>query len=605
MTKTATRFAAATAFLAIAAIASSSLSAQDISHRKADLTVQVQTGSGTPLEGATVEIEMLNHAFRFGCAVEYDDINPSSNDYDEFTVTQLQKYFNSTTYGNIMKWTYYEARTDEVNQALAALPQTFNAFDGPDNLRLRGHVTVWGAEYQVPDRVRSSDDGAYISEQILNHVFDYHTTFKDSGIDNYDLYNEHFNVPELLIDKIASPDDMAAQAAEVARWFNKAKEADPNAILFINDFNILNDWSNTDNQVKAYKAFIDAVRDAGGQMDGIGLQAHIDHPNISREVITRRLDLLAADMAPTENHPNGLPGLRIEITELDMAVKNEIHNASWVPWTNATMEEQVAQTDAVMSAAFEHPSVDGITIWGLDDFRHWRGNAIMYDNLAEGSTDRNRIHQEPVLKETGQLYIDRVLGDWWEDHSGSSSANGDYTANTFKGTHRITVTFDGETKEQIVSLDDAQTLTVTFAAEAADATTYDAWVDFIEWDFADTARTADPDQDGRNNLQEYLTGTDPLAIDSTARYPIIRQSDGSPLTLTFPSRAQGVEVLIEYSPDMQTWTDINELAWPDVVPTPQLDLNSSTQSNGQAMHTLTFSNITGFFRVTLSEPSAS
>ncbi len=577
----------------------------DISHRKADLTVEVQSLSGTPLEGATVDIEMLNHAFRFGCALGYDEINPSSSSYNEFIIAELQKYFNSATYGNNMKWTYYESRTDEQNRALAALPQALNAFDGPDKFRLRGHVTIWGAEYQLPSQLNSMQNPSAdtVHNLILDHVEAYHTTFKDSGIDCFDLYNEHFNVPQLLIDRIVDKNDMAAQAAEVATWFNKAKEADPNSKLFINDFNILNDWSGTDNQVKTYKAFVDAVRDAGGQIDGIGVQAHMDHPNISKADIVRRLDLLAAPMAATANHPNGLPGLHIEITELDMAVKNEIYTESWVPWTNSTMEEQVALTDAVMTAAFEHPSVDGITIWGLDDLRHWRGNAIMYDNLAEGSTDRNRIPQDPVLKGTGQLYIDKVKGEWWEDHNGVSSANGDYTANTFKGTHRVTVTYNGETKEVVAHLSQDNTLVFKFAASAADAATYDAWKNFIAWGSADSTRTADPDGDGRDNLQEYLTGTDPLSHDRVRTPPTITQTDGSALNIDFLSRAQGVSILIEYSDDLSTWTNIHELVWPHVVPTPSFTLDQISLPSGQTMHTLKLTNITGFFRITLTEPS--
>ena len=530
-----------------------------LEHRKSDFTIEVSSPTGVPIEGAVVEIEMLNHAFRFGCAVEHRFIDPSSNEYDPFTVAELQKHFNSTTYGNIMKWTYYEARAKEQNLAIAALPKTLKAFNGPDPFRLRGHVTVWGAEYQLPSPLKANQNPSAetVHNLILNHVFDYHTTYKDAGIDNFDLYNEHFNVPQLLIDRIADPADRAAQAAEVATWFNKAKEADPNAILFINEFKILNDWSNTDNQVKAYKAFIDAVRDAGGQMDGIGLQAHMDHANIPKADIVRRLDLLSAPMAPTENHPNGLPGLRIEITELDMAIKNEIHNADWVPWTNATMEDQVALTDSVITAAFEHPSVDGITIWGLDDLTHWRGNSLMYDNLAAGSTDRNRIPQDPVLKETGQLWIDKVKGEWWQDHDGATDAAGVFAANTFKGTHRVRVAYQGESKEQIVSLDDALEVAFTFAVSADDAATYDAWSGFIDWDGQAAARADDPDQDGRTNLEEFVAGTNPLAYDD-AKSPMLGLYGPQNGTIQYSIRAanSGLSIRVEASPDLVDWEPV-------------------------------------------------
>lgn len=566
----------------------------DISHRKADLTVEVQSVSGTPLEGATVEIEMLNHAFRFGCAVEHHIIDPNSNRYDAFTVEQLQKYFNSATYGNIMKWTYYEARTDEQNKAIAALPQSFNAFDGPDNLRLRGHVTVWGSSYQVPNRVRNSNDGAYIHEQILDHVEAYHTTFKDSGIDSYDLYNEHFAVPELLVDKIASPSDMAAQAAEVATWFNKAKETDPNAVLYINDFNILNDWNGNDSRVHAYKAFVDAIRDAGGNIDGIGLQAHMDRPTTSKADVTRRLDILAAPMAATANYPEGLPGLRLEITELDMSIRNRFFNNTW-GWPNPTIEDEVAVARAVLEGAFEHPSVDGITIWGLDDFSHWRGNAIMFDNLQDDDSGTSRSKIDPVLKETGQLWVDKVTKEWWENHAGNSSSNGEYAANTFKGTHRVTVTFNGQTQTAVANLSGDGTLNFKFAAEPKDASTYESWGNLVIWNGETSDRDEDPDNDGITNLEEFLTGTDPLVFNLQPQVEIVKQGQIQAVA-TYTTRANddGVIHNIEWSQNLKDW----EPWTPSPESTPGIEI-----LDGTAVHTIPLTQEAGpnFYRFTLKE----
>jgi hypothetical protein len=303
-------------------------------------------------------------------------------------------------------------------------------------MRMRGHATVWGATAFVPTDVRAMNDAAAIRERILNHITAYHTALKDAGIDNFDLYNEPFHERDLLINKlIDDADDLAAHAAEVATWFNQAKEADPNAKLFINDYNMLNFWQENDSDIVEYKALVDAIRDAGGQIDGIGLQAHMDR-FITKEQITRRLDILGAPMAPTANFPSGLPGLRIEITELDINTQQ---------WTTATPAQQAEVTANVLEAAFEHPSVDGVTIWVMNDSGHWRDNAIMFDD-SSGSWE---------VKPSGQAWIDRVTDTWWTDVSGSTNTSGQFTGTAFHGKHRVTVSYNQKTVQVERDFDDA------------------------------------------------------------------------------------------------------------------------------------------------------
>lgn len=509
----------------------------DLSHRKAALTVQVQTASKVPIVGASVDIEMLNHAFRFGTSVEHHLVDPEASTYDAKTVENLQRYFNSLTYGNVMKWTYFEDRTNEQNLSLTRLPKTLSAFNSPDPLRIRGHATIWGASYQVPFRVRNSSDGAYIREQVLNHVRDYHTTFKTAGVDNFDLYNEPFHERELLIEKIVPSGTIADEAAEVATWFQKAKEADPEAILFINEYNILNFWQEDDRDVYNYKSFVDAVRDAGGPIDGIGLQAHMDRM-ITKEQMLRRFDILSAPMAPTANHPEGLPGLQIEITEYDI-------NLSW----NPTPQQQADLTDNLLEASFEHSAIEGITIWGMNDSNHWRGNGLLFDDADPDNW---------AIKPSGQSYIDHVTSDWWEDHAGTSNEDGNYTTTTFKGTHEVTVTVGSQTKQVFAYLEGDDTIVFEFAIEAADASDYESWIDFIDWGNPApqvALREADPDEDGQTNLHEYIFGTNPLAKDYP-RPPQIFPTGSESLLLEYTTRAQHEGLLIQLarSPNLVDWT---------------------------------------------------
>ncbi len=400
---------------------------QDLSHRQSALTVRVENLIGAPLSGATVKVEMVDPAFRFGTAIVANELYPGTAEYSAQGLAILQENFNSVTLGNYLKWTYVENRPTAETLATIDDVHALHAFGSDAAMHLRGHTTVWGAAYQLPDDLKAMTDAAQVRTRIRNHVTDYHTALRDSGVRVFDLYNEHFHERQYIIDKAVPGGSVAQQAAEVAEWFKLAQAADPSAILYINEYNILNFWQENDADVIAYKQFVDAVRDAGGPLAGIGLQAHMDR-FITKEQIKRRLDLLAAPLAPTANHPDGLPGVRLEVTELDINTQG---------WTTATPAEQAQVTANVLEGAFENPSVDGVTMWGMRDSLHWRGNAILYD-------DSDPDHW--VLKPSGQAWMDRVRGTWWTHLDGVAGASGKYTGTVFKGRHRITVTYGGETQ---------------------------------------------------------------------------------------------------------------------------------------------------------------
>ncbi len=417
--------------------------AQDLSHRQSTVTVNVVNQANVPLPGATVKVEMLNHDFRFGSAVVFGELYAGNAEYSLTGLDALQTYFNSITFGNYMKWTYTEGRPYATTRQTISDALALKAFNSERDFRVRGHVTVWGASYQLPADLRAMTDPALVKARIRNHVTDYHQGLKGAGVDVYDLYNEHFHERQYLIDKAVPGGSVAEQAAEVAEWFKAAAAADPDAQLYFNEFNILNFWQENDADVIAYKTFVDAVRDAGGPVHGIGLQAHMDR-FITKAQIKRRLDILAAPMPATSNYPSGLPGLRLEITELDI-------NTNW--WTSATPAQQAEVTANVLDGAFEHPVVDGVTMWGMRDSIHWRQNAILFD-------DSNASNW--VIKPSGQAWIDRVKGTWWTDLSGVSNSLGTFAGPVFKGQHRITVTYEGSSQSFVRSLSADANLAVAF-----------------------------------------------------------------------------------------------------------------------------------------------
>lgn len=137
--------------------------------------------------------------------------------------------------------------------------------------------------------------------------------------------------------------------------FNYAKAADPNALLYINDYNLESQPAKLDSLI----AFVNELKTKGAKVDGIGTQMHIGL-NTSYAGIDAAFQKLAAT------------GLKIRISELDVRI-----NPTDKPdlSTSRTMNAYQAQMyNYVINSYLKHiPPAQraGITIWGVTDADSW------------------------------------------------------------------------------------------------------------------------------------------------------------------------------------------------------------------------------------------
>ena len=96
----------------------------------------------------------------------------------------------------------------------------------------------------------------------------------------------------------------------IAKAFQYAHEADPNALLFYNDYNEIN-------SVKREKIYrlVKQLKDAGVPINGIGLQAHWAVNEPSRAQLDSTIEKFSQ------------LGVQLQITELDISVYPKEHNA--------------------------------------------------------------------------------------------------------------------------------------------------------------------------------------------------------------------------------------------------------------------------------------
>ena len=137
--------------------------------------------------------------------------------------------------------------------------------------------------------------------------------------------------------------------------FNYAKAADPNALLFINDYNLESDNTKLDSLL----AYVNELRAKGAKIDGIGTQMHISI-NTSPAAIDNMFRKLAAT------------GLKVRVSELDIRV-NPTNIMGYTPSTT-TLDNQAAMYKYVAESFFKNvPAAQryDFTVWGVGDSDSW------------------------------------------------------------------------------------------------------------------------------------------------------------------------------------------------------------------------------------------
>jgi endo-1,4-beta-xylanase len=132
-----------------------------------------------------------------------------------------------------------------------------------------------------------------------------------------------------------------------AHMFRRAHELDPSAVLFVNDYSILDN----DQRVEQYIEQVRHLQSQGAPVGGIGVQMHDAQrllgaqDSVHPEDVLRRLDRLST------------LGLPIHLTEISSKTPDERQRAD--------------SLEALFRICFSHPAVEAILLWGFWANRHW------------------------------------------------------------------------------------------------------------------------------------------------------------------------------------------------------------------------------------------
>ena len=301
--------------------------------------------------------------FSIGVAVNQRNVsNPDQ-------IALIKKEFNSITAENDMKPGEIHPKEGVWNWERADKIANFCRENG---IKLRGHCLCWHsqfADWMFTDSKGKPVKKEVFYERLREHIHTVVNRYKDI-VYAWDVVNE-----AMADDGRSWPGREQSPYRQsrhfqlcgdefIAKAFQFAREADPNALLFYNDYSCVDEGK----RERIYN-MVKKMKDAGVPIDGIGMQGHYNIYFPSEE----QLEKAIVRFKELVNH--------IHITELDLRMNQEMGGqlqgfsrgeAKPIPaYMNTLQTDQYARLFKVFR---KHKDViDCVTFWNLGDRDSWLG----------------------------------------------------------------------------------------------------------------------------------------------------------------------------------------------------------------------------------------
>lgn len=297
----------------------------------------------------------------------------------------IRKEFNSVTCENAMKpaslhpspnvWRWEEA--DRIAN-----------FCRENGIKMRGHCLVW--HNQFSDWMLYDENGNFVDKEVFyarlkDHIQTVMNRYKDV-IYAWDVVNEAMSDGGTNPYRESKLYQLCGDEF-IAKAFQFAREADPKAVLFYNDYNECDRRKSRNIYNMVLK-----MRSNGVPIDGIGMQGHY---NIFKPTV-EELDAALALYSPLVEH--------IHITELDVRVNREMGGQLQFSQEGAALSDSV---QALHTQQYEHlfktfqkyrDKIDCVTFWNLHDGCSWlgeRNHPLLFDKALQPKPAYHRLVGRP------------------------------------------------------------------------------------------------------------------------------------------------------------------------------------------------------------------
>ena len=335
-------------------------SQESVATRKIPKREPVSTAPVVEVKIDRIINDAFQNSFRIGTAGDF----PSRYSNDELKLAA--EHFNAVTPENCMKPERIHPEEDTWRfEQSDALTQ----WASDNKMSVHGHTLVWHA--QTGDWFFRGGEREVVTQRMKNHIDTVVGRYKGK-IQSWDVVNEAINdggnQETGQTENLRNSKWMQTLGPEfLTLAFKFAHEADPNAILYYNDYNIETGPKHDSSMVLLKRLLKD-----GATVNAVGIQGHWRTGSVPYDDIDKAISNYAS------------LGLKVSITELDVTIRGASGGqfgrgfgrrrfGSSKPPSVDDLNAQAEAYAKLFAIFHKHKDViERITFWGLNDRRTWR-----------------------------------------------------------------------------------------------------------------------------------------------------------------------------------------------------------------------------------------
>ncbi|WFU07144.1 endo-1,4-beta-xylanase (plasmid) [Rhizobium sp. CB3171] len=248
---------------------------------------------------------------------------------------------------------------------------TIFRFAQKNGQKMRGHTFVW--HDAMPEWLIDALDQKPRDTIITDYISTVAKRYR-GRVHSWDVVNEVINIEDRApgFMRTSSPWYKAFGESYIDIAFHAAKQADPDAILFLNELNTEANERWSANIRKGTLDLLDRLLKRNVPVEAVGIQAHLKtfRTAYSDEVFSQFLDEI------------GSRGLKVMITEMDLADSDG-------PADPEQRDDAIASlAKRFLNVAFSKPHTLGCITWGITDKYSWLNSTPKYQR-ADGQLCRS------------------------------------------------------------------------------------------------------------------------------------------------------------------------------------------------------------------------